>query len=192
MLHKNDFSLVREIESRILDLTPVADDNIIKYELDRFYWQQLPSTSLGLVMRQVRPVGGQRKVEALERFATRESHTLAAWAAIGDSITDFKMLQAVDQAGGLAIAFNANEYVLPYATMSLASTHLDDLWPVLEAWQKGGRQGAETVVQERETSGGHGDRGYFHWLPSVTDLSPVLELHQKIRRLVRSEAAELG
>ena len=38
------------------------------------------------------------------------------------------MLQAVNKAGGLAIAFNANEYALKYATMSLASVRLDDVF----------------------------------------------------------------
>ncbi|GAI69181.1 unnamed protein product, partial [marine sediment metagenome] len=53
---------------------------------------------------------------------------------------DFKMLRAVNKAGGLAIAFNANEYALPYSTMGLASTSLDDLWIALKAWEKGGFQ----------------------------------------------------
>ena len=51
----------------------------------------------------------------------------------GDSITDSRMLQAVEKSGGLAIAFNANQYAIE-----------------------------------------------------------VIEIHKRIRRLVREEAGKLG
>ena len=111
---------------------------------------------------------------------------------VGDSITDFRMLQAVEAEGGLAIAFNANEYALPYSTMSLASTSLIDLKEVLEAWQKGQRKGAEKIVREKEKIGGVGDRGYFHWLSGRENIDDIIEVHKKIRRLVREEAGKLG
>ena len=111
---------------------------------------------------------------------------------IGDSITDFRMLQAVEEAGGLAIAFNANEYALPYATMSLASTSISDLMEVSEAWQKSGRRGAEKIAKGNEEIGGKGDRGYFHWLSGIKNMGEVTEIHQRIRHLVRQEAGKLG
>jgi predicted HAD superfamily phosphohydrolase len=114
------------------------------------------------------------------------------WAVVGDSITDFKMLRAVNEASGLAIAFNANEYALPYSTLSLASVRLDDLWIALEAWDKGGRQDVERAVKEREKARGTGDREWFHWLDGTKNITPALEIHKKIRCLVREEAAKLG
>ena len=111
---------------------------------------------------------------------------------VGDSITDFRMLQAVEAAGGLAIAFNANEYALPYATMSLASTSISDLTEVLAAWKKGQRKEVERLVKEKEKLGGSGDRGYFHWLSGRKDIDEVIEIHKRIRRLVREEAGKLG
>jgi predicted HAD superfamily phosphohydrolase len=102
------------------------------------------------------------------------------------------MLQAVNKAGGLAIAFNANEYALPYSTMSLASISLDDLWGALGAWEKGGRQAVEKAVKEKEKAGGKGDREHFHWLAGIKDINPILEIHKHIRHLVREEAAKLG
>jgi len=117
---------------------------------------------------------------------------LPSWVVVGDSITDFRMLQAVEQAGGLAIAFNANEYALPYSTMSLASTSINDLTEVLEVWQKGRRDKVEKVVKQKEKIGGTGDRGYFHWLSGRKDIEDVIEVHKRIRRLVREEAGKLG
>ena len=129
---------------------------------------------------------------ALKRFASDCSQPLSGVVVVGDSITDFKMLQAVNQAGGLAIAFNANEYALPYATLSLASTHLSDLSIVLDVWEGGGREAVKEVVKDRKRLGGTGDRENFHWVEDLKDLKAPLEIHRRIRRLVREEAAKLG
>ena len=111
---------------------------------------------------------------------------------VGDSITDSRMLEAVEQAGGLAIAFNANEYALPYSTMGLTSTLISDLTEVLQAWQKGQRKGVEKIVKEKEKTGGVGDRGYFHWLSGRKNIDEVIKLHKRMRRLARGEAGKLG
>jgi energy-converting hydrogenase A subunit R len=191
MLNKDDFRSLETLEGNILS-TRSIDDDWIKKQLDRFYWKELPKTNLGSLLKHVRPVGGQRKVEALKRFAQAKSQPLSNWVAVGDSITDFKMLEAVDQAGGLAIAFNANEYALPYATMGLASTHIYDLLPVLEAWEKGKRSAVERLVKGKEKTGGNNNREHFHWLVGIKDIASPLEIHKKIRRVVRQEAAALG
>jgi len=190
-LSKEDFRLVETLENDVLNRNSL-DDNWIKKRLDRFYWKDLPNTRLGPLTQQVRPVGGQRKVEALKRFAESQKQPLSQCVVVGDSITDFKMLQAVDYTGGLAVAFNANEYALPYATIGLASTHLDDLRPVLEAWQKGKRPAVEKLVREKEKAGGNGDRDYFHWLSGIKSVAAPLEVHKRIRRILREEAAKLG
>jgi energy-converting hydrogenase A subunit R len=147
---------------------------------------------LGKAISQVKPVGGRRKVDALNKFADKYSQPLSGWVVVGDSITDFRMLQAVESAGGLAIAFNANEYALPYATMGLASTFISDLTDVLAAWKKGQRKDVEWLVKERERLGGKDDRGYCHWLSGREDIDEVIQIHKKIRRLVREEAGKLG
>jgi predicted HAD superfamily phosphohydrolase len=143
-------------------------------------------------MKEVKPVGGQRKVAALNSFAAKYGQPLSDTVVIGDSITDFRMLEAVEQTGGLAIAFNANAYAIPYATMGLASTHLSDLTDVLAAWAKGKRREAERVVKEKESLVGAENRNYFHWLSGKKDRYEVIEIHKKIRRLVREEAGKLG
>jgi len=190
-LSKDDFHFLETVEKDILNRHTI-DDNWIKKRLDLFYWKELPKTNLGRLVQQVQPVGGQRKVEALRHFADAQKQPFPNWVVVGDSITDFKMLQAIDQAGGLAIAFNANEYALPYATIGLASTHLDDLRPVLEMWKKGKRPAVEKLVREKEKAGGSNDRGNFHWLAGIKSIAAPLEVHKQIRRVVREEAAKLG
>lgn len=191
-LGKEDLALLEQVEADILKMRPVDDDDRIKKRLDQFFWEELPATALGKAINQVKPVGGRRKVDALNKFADKYSQPLSGWVVTGDSITDFKMLQAVESAGGLAIAFNANEYALPYATMGLASTFISDLTDVLAAWKKGQRKEVERLIKEKERIGGKEDRGYYHWLSGREDIGEVIEIHKRIRRLVREEAGKLG
>jgi len=183
--------LMQEAEEDILTIK-LDDDEKIKSSLDKFFWERLPQTDLGAAIREVKPVGGRRKVAALEKFADKYMEPLSNWVVIGDSITDFRILKAVEEAKGLAIAFNANEYALPYATMSLASTHISDLQAALEAWQKKKRGWTERVVKYKEKWRGKEDNFYFHWLAGRKELDDVIEVHKKFRRMVREEAAKLG
>jgi len=189
---EEDLATVERIEYEILTMKLEEDDVSLKKRLDRFFWEELPQTSLGLALGEVKPMGGRRKVEALKGFAQAHGQSLARVVVVGDSITDARMLEAVSSAGGLAIAFNANEYALPYATIGLASTNLGDLKIALDAWGEGGRNLVERVIKERERDGGKGDRENFHWLVGRSDVEEPLRIHKRIRRLVREEAGKLG
>jgi energy-converting hydrogenase A subunit R len=191
-LSEEELKLLKQAEEDILTMQPVKDDERIKQRLDDFFWKKLPATDLGMVIKEIKPMGGRRKVAALNRFADKYTQPLSKWVVVGDSITDFRMLQTVDEAGGVAIAFNANEYALPYSTISLASISVSDLTEVLQAWQKGQRKGVEKIVKEKEKIGGSGDKGYFHWLSGRKNIDEVIEIHKRIRRLVREEAGKLG
>jgi energy-converting hydrogenase A subunit R len=129
-LGRSELDCINAVEQTILGLRPGVDDDRIKIVLDRFFWRELPGTPVGKILKQVKPIGGERKVAALNRFAEKYKQPVREWAVVGDSITDFKMLRTVNQSGGLAIAFNANEYALPHATIGLAST---SLYPLREA-----------------------------------------------------------
>jgi len=192
MLSSADRARVERVEKDILSLRPVADDGAIKERLDRFFWVELAGTQMGAALGEVRPVGGRRKAEALEDFAKACGQPLSEAVVVGDSITDAEMLKAVSKAGGLAIAFNANEYALPHATLGLASTRLSDLAGALEAWQQGRRPAVEALVRAGERVGDGGDRGHFHWLLGRDDLGQPLAVHRRLRRLVREEAGRLG
>lgn len=177
---KEDFTQVRQIEREILSLQPLRDDKKIKEVLDNFFWKELPKTKLGVVLREVKPMGGRRKVKALQDFAIKEGKSLNEVVVVGDSITDFRMLEVVSEAGGLAVAFNANEYALPYATVGLASTNLSDLESLLEARERGLAE--EFVKTNRK----------FQWLFHQENIEEPLKIHKRFRLLVREEAGRLG
>ncbi|MFQ5827268.1 MAG: hypothetical protein ACE5IA_07915, partial [Dehalococcoidia bacterium] len=107
-----DSAVIEEIEKAIMGLRPGADDREIKERLDQFFWSQVPGTALAQAIGEVKPVGGGRKLEALNRFARAQNQPLERWAVVGDSITDSKLLEAGVGAGGLALAFYATEYAL--------------------------------------------------------------------------------
>ncbi len=102
------------------------------------------------------------------------------------------MLRAVEAAGGLAIAFNANQYALPQATISLASPLLSDLTEILQAWANGQRKEVEKIIKTKEKSEAADDRSHFHWLSGRENIDEVIEVHQKLRRRVREAAGRLG
>ncbi len=178
-LGSQDLHWLRQAETTLLALS--EDEIQMKERLDRFLWRELPP-ALATIIDEVRPTGGWRKVEALKRLAPEAPFSQIA--VVGDSITDSRILQAVDEAGGLAIAFNANEYALPYATLGLASASIFDLAPILDVWAAQGRAGVKAKVKP-----GQGDRGHFHWLKEG---ELPLALHRRLRRLLRAQAAELG
>jgi energy-converting hydrogenase A subunit R len=191
MLCKDDATLLVQAEMEILAVKD--DDSAIKQMLDNFFRKLLPDTMFGQAIRHIKPVGGRRKLAALVDFSIRTNTSLPDWVVVGDSITDFRMLKEVDASDGLAIAFNANQYALPYATMSLASVNIGDLMPVLKAWQEGGRNKAKEAVKASEkTAFKDNVRKNFHWLSSGGDIYDIISLHRKLRRLVREEAGKLG
>jgi energy-converting hydrogenase A subunit R len=107
------FGSLKKIEERILS-DGLTDESTAM--LDDLYF----STGLFDLIG-VEVVGGQRKVRALLAFAEDAGLEVKDVVAVGDSITDFKMLSEVSKRGGLSIAFNANEYCLPYADKGLLS-----------------------------------------------------------------------
>ena len=190
MLCNEDTFLLQAMEKDILNIAD--DDTLIKNKLDVFFWKSLPRTRFGKAIREVKPVGGWRKVEALKNFCRRLNCSLSEWAVIGDSITDCRILKEVDKAEGVSVAYNANQYALPYATMSLASTDISDLMPVLQTWQEKGRQEAGKFVLEMAEKGCNGDRNCFHWLAEKKNMQDIIALHRGLRKIVREEAGKLG
>jgi predicted HAD superfamily phosphohydrolase len=187
---KGTLNLISRMEKEILELSPGNDDLVIKQRLDAFYWEQLPRTNLVTYLEAVKPLGGQRKLEALNELATRFEQPLSKWVMVGGNMEDVPVLQAVNRDGGLAIAFNADKAVLPYASPAVASTNIADVLDVLLTWQRGGSHAAERLVKEKERIGGRAERGYFHWLPGKTDISGVAEMHQRLRLLIKEEASK--
>jgi predicted HAD superfamily phosphohydrolase len=187
---KKALDLILQTEREMQGLTPGSDDLIIKRKLEAFYGEELPQTNLGPYLNLVKPPGSQRKLEALKDLATRFDQPLSGWVMIGSGLEDVPALQAVNRAGGLAIAFNADKAALSSSLLAMASTSIADFLDVALTWQKGGLRATERLVREKERIGGRGQRGHFHWLPGKADISPVIEIHQRLKLLTEEEATK--
>lgn len=206
-----DFRLVKETEEKILqELYPGMNDEDIKKTLDNFFFHKLRGTKLGRIFNEVKVVGGARKVEAMLSFARRDGLKLSEAVALGDSITDFKMLRRARQEHGLAVAFNGNEFSVPHASAALASLDLRFLIPLLDAFENGGRKEALKIAGALE------DASVSEILKSIPKaikkgmklsqppvyayledagkgkIKEAVEIHKRYRKLVRGEAGKLG
>jgi energy-converting hydrogenase A subunit R len=196
-LGPSDLGFVREAWDYVLQIgeglsvEEIADgavDARIRPRLDEFYWENMPGTPLGEALRGVEVVGGRRKVGALERFCHGLGVYLGQVAVVGDSITDFQMLKAVEAAGGLAIVFNGNRYALPFGTVGVASASLLNLLPVLRTWVDDGREALRRAVLNSDLSPQEGDAAY-HWLVNCPNVDEVVGTHAAARKRARGEGA---
>lgn len=196
-LKKEDFSLMEGVEKHILDNLYIEDlesgekDREMKTYLDQFFWKQLKETRLGNIFTGIRVMGGRRKVRAVETILQRHRAFLENIAVVGDSITDFQMLKAVEAGGGLAVVFNGNAYALSYGTCSLATTDMRNLHNLLDLWIQGGREKVRQEVKIRYDSG---KEPFYHWLvgKEASEIQEIVEVHKETRNLVRGRAAKLG
>jgi energy-converting hydrogenase A subunit R len=187
---------LHDIESRLL--SEGLSDETMKM-LDKLYFSEGLFHKIG-----VEVIGGQRKVDALLKFAHTSGEELSEVAAVGDSITDYKMLEEVKNKAGLAIAFNANQYCLPYADVAIATVDGRALIPVMEGFKEGGREGAITVVDELEHDINVLEDGFSYLLDTDPrphyanledvkgDIDEILKVHKDVRMKVRGEAGKLG
>lgn len=186
-----DFSLVKEMEKVMLEeLSQSQDEEKLRRIMDEFFWEKLPQTEIGEVMARVKVRGGRRKLEAAREIGKKTGKNLEEMIVVGDSITDFKMLEEVKNSGGIAVVFNGNQYALPYGNVGLATDDMLDLLGIIEAYGQGGKERVKEVVKEKEQENSE-EGPCFNWL-ETSDLKKIAPVHKKFRALMRGEAAKLG
>lgn len=184
----DDIDELLSYEKRILEI-PLGDDEQLKRQLDEFYWHELPRRQSGKLLSSIEVVGGERKVKALLRFMERYGFDMCDVVAVGDSITDFKMLRAVRDGGGLAIVFNGNQYAIPYGSVGVASSDLRSIIPLIDAFSTGGMAAVREFV---ENAINPPDGPFYHWLLECKNEDEVLSIHKRFREMLRGRAAKLG
>ncbi|MFZ2455798.1 MAG: hypothetical protein WAX07_04925 [Candidatus Altiarchaeia archaeon] len=178
--------LVEEVEKDILEdlYLNLSDDKRIKARLDHFFREDLPKTPMGKAMKEVSVVGGQRKMDAVTQIAKKAERGIDEVIVVGDSITDYKMLGTVKDAGGVAVAFNGNRYSIPYANIGLASTDMRMLLVIIEGYECGQTKGAISVAGEWEE---HGEAFLKDPRGIHEDTAP-----ETVRRLLADKKADKG
>ena len=130
---EHDKELVREITDQVADTAVRKLDKFKREEdlppnvreaaetLNDLFLQRLRRSSFEHVLRTVRPVGGQRKLDSLHEILRLEDRSIKEAAVIGDSITDRNMLGETKNNKGLAIAFNGNAPAVENANVAVMS-----------------------------------------------------------------------
>ncbi len=122
-------------------------------QLDRLFWLELPQRPVSQALAEaVRPVGGGRKLEALEAIVAAEGVSGTDVMYVGDSITDTPPLAAVRSWGGVSLSFNGNAYSLQAAEFAAASPDAEVQSQLATAFAAGGRAAVEAAVREWPTA----------------------------------------
>jgi predicted HAD superfamily phosphohydrolase len=127
------------------DLSPA--DAVTVARLDDLFWAQMDGRVSGELVAGVRPVGGGRKLAALEEIVAAEGVEGAGVMYVGDSITDAPTLAAVKAWGGVSLSFNGNGYALEAAEFAAASSDAGVAAELAKAFAAGGRDGVEAAVR---------------------------------------------
>jgi energy-converting hydrogenase A subunit R len=203
---EEDLGVVKDAQEKILnELYPGDDEQKVLTELDGFFFGTLQESKLGNIFNEVTVVGGQRKVDAMMKFAGDSD--LSDGVAVGDSITDFKMLAKIKEKRGLGVAFNGNEYSIPYADVAVATLDQRFLLPIISAFGEGGRNQAIDLAKRLENA------SFDEILKSMPDdtastipedIKPpqyhkigsnteeIIKIHKEYRTLIRGAAGKLG
>jgi energy-converting hydrogenase A subunit R len=180
------------LKETLLKISP-GEDESLKKVLDQFYLKELPEMGFYKRISGLKVVGGRRKVSALKEFMERFKVAPSRTVSIGDSITDFRMLDYINKSGGLAIVFNGNEYSVPYATIGVASESLLGVVKPVEIFFKEGAQGVKEFIQTVNSQQSTvNSKCYYTLIEGCEDLDSVIAIHKLMRRKIRGKAAQLG
>ena len=108
---------------------------------DQIFFEQIPAMKIGVIYREVNPIGGFEKARALSVSLTTTGYSLTDVIYVGDSITDVQAFEAVRAGGGLAVSFNGNRHAIGAAEVVVVA---DTAWPlallasIFELWGKEG------------------------------------------------------
>ncbi len=216
-LQKEIISVIKKAEEDIIELySDIDNTERIVNRLDEFFFHKLPS--LGFDIFTTKVVGGERKADAVRAIAKEKRIDLCDVIAVGDSITDYKMLKEVATHGGISVVFNGNEYAVPYANVGLASLDIRFLRIVCDTFVRGGKgEVMDMVLKWEENRDDFGKNPgvipdscitadikgfikeqkplpYFHNLECADGRKreEITKIHKRLRMRVREEAGKLG
>ena len=185
----DDYEPILKAEQDILALHPPVDEVAIKRRLDDFFFGELPKVNVGKILANMSVCGGARKVTAMNELAERDGLDVSGAVAVGDSITDMRMLEYIKEKGGLAVTFNGNEYALQHGSVSLATSNMMNLALITDSWETGGKKAVIKAISDKE---GSEEDPYYHVLEGKKNLDDILKIHKMVRNIVRGEAGKLG
>ena len=154
--------------------------------LNNFFWKKLTNMEAGKILRDVKAVGGQRKLEAVKSYGIKNL------IAIGDSISDFAMLSWVKE-NGLAVSFNGNEYAVRNSNLAIVSETAFAEAYIVEAYLSDGLNGVKRALRlefESEIADKLKETKYY-WIEG-SDVDRIIDESKAMRRKLRGLAGALS
>jgi energy-converting hydrogenase A subunit R len=111
---------------------------------DQIFFETIPAMEIGVIYREVNPMGGSEKARALTDSLAKTGFSPAEAIYVGDSITDVQAFEAVRAGGGLAISFNGNRHAVSAAEVVVVA---DSAWPMALLTAVYGLWGKEGVLE---------------------------------------------
>jgi predicted HAD superfamily phosphohydrolase len=146
------------------DLPPAVQEAI--KICDRIFLERLPEMEIGVISREINPLGGPDKARVLEESLQSTGLKMNEVIYVGDSRSDVQALEAVRAGGGLGISFNGGQDAVKTAAVSIIA---DNAWPVAllaNVFLLWGQEG----VMELATKGSAGASRYLVLPEAVIDI----------------------
>jgi len=121
-------------------------------QLDEIFWRELSQMSVGAMLREVNPVGGDEKAEAVQNIVARLKSGLHNVMYVGDSITDVSVFRLVREGEGLTVSFNGNAYAVREAEIAVLSENAVATAVLANVFQKFGKEFVMKVVKDWKPS----------------------------------------
>jgi len=121
-------------------------------KLDEIFWKELSQMHVGAIFREVNPVGGAEKAEAVQNIAVLLKTSMHNVMYVGDSITDVSVFRLVREGEGLTVSFNGNAYAVREAEIAVLSENAIVTAVLADAFNKFGKDSVMKLVKNWKAS----------------------------------------
>lgn len=115
--------------------------------MDGFFWGEMSSMKSGEMFKEINPVGGVEKANAILHSLEVTGNDLRDVMYVGDSITDTDALNMVKRCGGLAVSFNGNGYAIREADIACISGHAIIVSILADLFSREGKEGVMGLAE---------------------------------------------
>ncbi len=116
--------------------------------LDEIFWDEISQMNVGRMLREVNPVGGFEKANAVKEIVDKTGSDLSSVIYFGDSITDVDPFRLIREGGGLTVSFNGNQYAVREAEIAVMSHNTIIISILTDLFRKIGKEGTLRLVEE--------------------------------------------
>jgi len=130
---------------------PKEHQNTVK-KLDEIFWKELSQMSVGAILHEVNPLGGDEKAEAVQNIVAQLKSDMNKVMYVGDSITDVSVFRLVREGGGLTVSFNGNAFAVREAEIAVLSKNSVVTAVLADVFHKFGKDFVRKIAKDWESS----------------------------------------